>query len=172
MPEHATGDDQSNHHDPPPRDDAHGMFAAARQALVPIQASLTAAGFYAYGTFDDQHRWTIAADDEAGHIDVRVGPDGFAVALWTTSPGLFAEEEQEFRRRALERLARMTLPRIERGLLAPHQRAYWDETEHGIAVRLDYELPFTRAADVGAFVREKLPELDALLVFVESQISA
>lgn len=146
-------------------------IAAARRALVPVQASLTAAGFYAYGMVDDQHRWTIAADDEAGRVDVRVGQDGFAVELWASTPGLYVEEENEFRRRALERLARMTLPNIVRGFLAPHQSATWDETEHGIAVRLAYDLPFTRAADVGPFVRAKLPELEELLAFVETQVT-
>ena len=151
-----------------PRD----AIAAARRALAPVQAALTEAGFYAYGTIDDQHRWTIAADDEAGHVDVRVGRDGFEVELWTSSPGLYAEEENEFRRRALERLARMTIPNIARGFLAPHQSASWDEVDHGVAVRVRYELPFTRAGDVGAFVREKLPELEELLSFVETQVTS
>ncbi len=151
-----------------PRD----AIATARRALEPVQASLIAAGFYAYGTLDDQHRWTIAADDEAGRIDVRVGADGFVVELWSSSPGLYAEEENEFRRRALERLARMTIPNIARGFLEPHQSANWDEVEHGVAVRLSYELPFLRAADVGAFVRAKLPELEKLLGFVEQQVTS
>jgi hypothetical protein len=63
----------------------------ARQALIPVQESLAAAGFYAYGTFDDQHRWTVAVDDEAGRIDVRVGSDGYEVELWASSPGLYVE---------------------------------------------------------------------------------
>ena len=150
-----------------PRD----AIAAARRALEPVQQSLTEAGFYAYGTLDDQHRWTIAADDEAGRVDVRVGQDGFEVELWASSPGLYAEEENEFRRRALERLARMTIPNIARGFLQPHQSASWDEVDHGVAVRLRYELPFTRAEDVGPFVRAKLPELEELLGFVETQVT-
>lgn len=145
-------------------------IAAARRALEPVQASLSEAGFYAYGMLDDQHRWAIAADDEAGRVDVRVGADGFEVELWASSPGLFVEEENEFRRRARERLARMTIPNVARGFLQPHQSASWDETEQGLAVRLRYELPFTRSGDVGAFVREKLPELETLLGFVETQV--
>ncbi len=147
-------------------------LAMARRALEPVQASLTAAGFYAYGTLDDANRWTIAADDEAGRIDVRVGPDGFEVELWVSSPGLYAEEENQFRRRALERLARMTIPNIARGLLEPHQTATWDEIDQGVAVGLRYELPFTRSDTIGTFVRERLPELEELLGFVESRVAS
>ncbi len=147
-------------------------IGSARRALEPVRRSLAEAGFYAYGTLDDQNRWSIAADDEAGRIDVRVGADGFEVELWATSPGLYVEEENEFRRRALERLARMTIPNIARGFLAPHQSAAWDEVDHGVAVRVRYELPFTRAAEIGAFVREKLPELEDLLSFVETQVTS
>ena len=151
-----------------PRD----SIALARRALEPVQRSLTDAGFYAYGTVDDANRWTIAADDEAGRIDVRIGADGFEVELRASSPGLYAEEENDFRRRALERLVRITLPNIVRGFLQPHQSAAWDEVDQGIAVRLIYELPFTRSDDIGPFVRAKLPELDDLLTFVESQVTS
>lgn len=150
--------------------DRPDQIAVARRALSPIQQSLTDAGFYAYGTFDDQHRWTIAVDDEAGRIDVRVGPDGFIVELWATSPGLFADEENEWRRRAQERLARMVIPNISQGQLQPHQSASWDAVDHGVAVRLSYELPFTQAETIGSFVRGHLPELDELLSFVESSV--
>lgn len=147
-------------------------IARARRALEPVQRSLTEAGFYAYGTLDDQHRWMIAVDDEAGRIDVRVGADGYRVELWASSPGLYADEENEWRRRALERLARMTIPAIARGYLEPHQSAEWDEVDHGVAVRLTYELPFTQAADIGQFVRGRLPELEALLAFVEERVAS
>jgi hypothetical protein len=140
------------------------------RALEPVKESLEKAGFYAYGTFDDQQRWSIAADDELGHVDVRVGSDGFILEMWASSPGLFVEEENEWRRRAHERLARITIPNIARGMLAPHQTAWWDETEHGVSVRATYELPFTRAPQVGAFAREHLPELEDVLTLVESQI--
>lgn len=150
-----------------PRD----AIANARRALAPVQGSLQAAGFYAYGMVDDQNRWTIAADDEAGHVDVRIGDDGFSVELWAASPGLYADEENEFRRRARERLARMTIPNVARGFLAPHQSAWWDEVEQGVAVRLSYDLPFGRAEQVGTFVREQLPLLEELLGFVEGQVA-
>ncbi len=141
-------------------------------ALDPIRQSLTDAGYYAYGMLDDQNRWTVAADDEAGRIDVRVGDDGYAVELWASSPGLYIEEENEWRRRARERLARTILPNIVRGFLAPHQSATWDEVDQGIAVHLRYEIPFARAADIGGFVRERLPELEELLAFVESKVAS
>lgn len=157
----------------PPADDPAGEAAALasdRRALDPVRAVLSAAGFWAYGTLSDEGRWTIAADDEAGHVDVRVGADGFAVELWATSPGLFADEESDFRRRTRERLVRMTLPAINRGLLEPHQSARWDEAEGGVQVRLRYELPFTRRDDIGAFVRARLPELEATLELVEARV--
>ena len=150
--------------------DARTDVPRENRALEPVKASLERAGFYAYGTFDDQRRWTIAVDDELGRVDVRIGDDGFAIEMWATSPGLFVEEENDWRRRAHERLARMTIPNIARGMLAPHQSANWDEVEQGVCVRVRYDLPFTRADQVGAFVREHLPELDDLLTKVESQI--
>ena len=149
-----------------PRD----AIALARRALEPIQQSLTEAGFYAYGMVDDQNRWTIAADDEAGRVDVRVGPDGFVVELWASSPGLYADEENEFRRRMLDRLVRMNLPAINRGLLEPHQSAAWDDAEGGVRVHLTYELPFIRREDIGDFVRDRLGELEETIAFVESRV--
>ena len=149
-----------------------GTLARDRAALAPVRDSLAAADFYAYGHVDEQNRWTVAADAEEGRVDVRVGGDGFEVVLWTSSPGLYADEEDPFRRRALERLARIQIPTIERGFLEPHQRAHWDETELGVAVTIRFELPFTRAADVGAFVRSRFDELDRLLAFVEARVTA
>jgi len=159
-----------NETDEPNGDGPRDTIAVARRALEPVQKSLSEVGFYAYGMIDDQHRWTIAADDEAGRVDVRVGSDGFVVELWASSPGLYAEEENEFRRRVLERVARMTMPNIVRGMLEPHQHAIWDETELGVAVTLHYELPFTRGETIGQFVRDRFPELEALLTQVETQI--
>jgi hypothetical protein len=157
---------------PTEQTDRPDEIVTARRALEPVRQSLADAGFYAYGTFDDQHRWTIAVDDEAGRVDVRVGPDGFVVELWASSPGLFADEQNEWRRRALERLARMTIPNVSRGQLEPHQTAMWDEVDHGVAVRLTYELPFTRAETIGAFVRAHLSELDDVLTLVESRVAS
>jgi hypothetical protein len=142
----------------------------ARKALIPVEQSLRDAGFYAYGTLDDKDRWIVASDDEEGRIDVSVGKDGYEIQLWATSPGLYAEVENEWRRRAMERLARMTVPRIAQGMLKPYQSAEWDEVELGVGVRITFEVPFTRVADIGSIVRSRLPELESLLTFVESQV--
>jgi len=163
----------SDHDEPPEFEPGPAdVIARAKLALAPAQTALSAAGFYAYATVDEQNRWTIASDSEHGHVDVRVGADGFTVELWNSSPGLFADEENEFRRRVLERVARMTLPRIVQGLLEPHQSATWDEVEHGVVVRIAYDLPFTRADQIGDFVRDRLPELDDLLTFVEQRVTS
>ena len=147
------------------------VIARAREALAPVRDALERAGFYAYGTIDDENRWVISADDEAGHVDVRVGPDGYQLELWATASGLFSEEESDFRRRAMERLARMTIPAVQQGFLSPHQSAWWDETEGGPGARIRYELPFTAATQTGSFAREHLPELEKLLDFIATQVS-
>jgi hypothetical protein len=147
-------------------------LASARQALAPVQESLEAAGFYAYGMLDDRNRWTIAADDELGRVDVRLGADGFELELWASSPGLYADEDHDFRRRALERLARIRLPNIARGALAPYQSAVWDDIDRGVAVTIRLELPFSQREAIGRIARERLPELDELLGQIESQLSA
>jgi hypothetical protein len=146
-------------------------IARAREALAPVRDALERAGFYAYGTVDDENRWVISADDEAGHVDIRVGPDGYQLELWGTEPGLFSEEENNFRRRAMERLARMTIPAVQQGFLAPNQSAWWDEAEGGPGARIHYELPFTAADQTGTFAREHLPELEKLLDFIATQVS-
>ncbi|MCD6028843.1 MAG: hypothetical protein K0S78_1017 [Thermomicrobiales bacterium] len=162
--------------DEPTRPEENGIgpqndIARARETLAPVRDALERAGFYAYGTIDAENRWVVSADDEAGHVDVRVGPDGYQLDLWGTIPGLFSEEESDYRRRAMERLARMTIPRVQQGFLAPNQAAWWDDTEGGPAARVRYELPFTAAAQTGAFAREHLPELEKLLDFIATQVS-
>ncbi len=141
-----------------------------RVALEPARLSLVGAGYYAYGMLDDKHRWTIAVDDEDGGADIRIGGDGFEVELRTSSPGLYADEDNEWQRRTRSRLARMTIPNIARGFLEPHQRAEWDEVEEGVAVSETWQLPFTRASDIGPFVRQHLPALEHLLARIESQL--
>jgi hypothetical protein len=141
-----------------------------QRALEPVRLSLREAGFYAYTSYDDQQRWTVAVDDEVGRIDVRVGLDGYHIELWGTSPGMFADEENEWKRRAQQRLVRIRLPNIARGHLADHEHVQWNEIEQGLAVWITYELPFTRASQIGAFVRAQLPALEELLTRVESQI--
>lgn len=150
--------------------DPRDVIARDRLALAPVLESLKRAGFYAYGTLDDQSRWSIAVDDELGRVDVRVGDDGFDIILWVSSPGLYADEENIWKRNSRSRLARMSIPRIAQGFLEPHQSAVWDEVEEGVAVSEHYQLPFNRAADVGQFVLTQLPKLDDVLANIERQL--
>lgn len=139
-------------------------------ALQPALASLKAAGYSAYGTLDDESRWTIAVDDEIGRVDVRVGDDGLLVVLTMSSPGLYADEENPWRMASRARMARIAIPRIARGFLKPHQSARWDEVEEGVSVSESWELPFNRAADIGSFVRDHLPQLETPLAIIERQL--
>ena len=152
-------------------DGARAGIARARLLLAPVEDALRAEGFYAYGTLDDESRWTVAVDDEAGRVDVRLDPAGFVLDLRATSPGLYADVGHPFRRRRLERAARDVLPRIARGVLAPHQATAWDEVDQGVAVGVRYLVPFARAAEVGQIVRARLPELDDLLTLVETRVA-
>lgn len=145
-------------------------IARDREALQPVLQSLKEAGYYAYGMVNEHNVWTIAADDEIGRIDVRVGQDGFEVVLWMSSPGMYADEENPWKLSARARLARIALPRIARGFLEPHQTASWDEVDQGVAVTEHYELPFTRAGDIGRFVRERHPALEDLLSLIQRQL--
>lgn len=153
-----------------PDDDPTGKIATDKRALQSVRQSLLDAGFYAYGTIDDQNRWSIAVDDEMGRVDVRIGDDGYDVVLWASSPGLYADEESPWRQQSRSRLARMMLPNIARGYLEDHQEAFWDEVDQGIAITERYQLPFTRAGDIGGFVREHLPRLEQVLTTIERQL--
>lgn len=141
-----------------------------KKLLAQARQSLADEGFYAYGMLDDQQRWVVAIDDEQGQADVGLEDDGFVVEIRGVSPGLFSEEESEWRRRALERLARRVIPSVSRGLLDPNQSASWSENEQGVAVGMTYRFPFDRAADIGPLVREALAQIDDLVTEVESQL--
>lgn len=141
-----------------------------RAALTPVAEILRAAGFYAYTAIDAESRWTVACDTDEGHVDVRVGDDGLDLEVWDTSPGLFWEEEDERRRAARERLARVTLPALARGHLAPNQEIWWDEADHGIGARLRVQVPFALQGRLGAIARQHLAELNDLIAFVEAKL--
>ncbi|HEV2527384.1 MAG TPA: hypothetical protein VGT61_02905 [Thermomicrobiales bacterium] len=145
--------------------------AAARSALKPVLRSLESAGLYAYITLDDENRWSVASDDERGRVDVRLDDGDFEVIMSATSPGMYADEDHAYRRKSLERLARMLIPRVARGQLAEHQSASWDEVEAGVAVRVRYVLPRESPEAIGPFVLEHFEELDELLGFIETEIS-
>src|SRR5215218_5881970 len=74
--------------------------------LAQARQSLADAGFYAYGMLNEPQQWVVAIDDEQGQADIRLEDDMFVIEIRGVSPGLFSEEESEWRRRALERLAR------------------------------------------------------------------
>jgi hypothetical protein len=142
-----------------------------RLALEDVRQVLRDSGYYAYGRLDDQNRWSIAVDDEVGRADVRIGDDGYEITLWASSPGLFADEENEWRRRSRNRLARLMVRNISRGQLEPNQSAEWDEVDEGVAVTEVWQLPFTRLPDIGGFVQEHLPALENVLTRIEAQLS-
>jgi hypothetical protein len=141
-----------------------------KDLLARARQSLAEEGFYAYGMLDDQQRWVVAIDDELGQADVRLDEDAFVIELRGVSPGLFSEEESEWRRRALERLARRVIPNVARGMLEPNQTASWSETDEGVAVGMTFQLPLDQVAEIGPFVRRTLPEIDDLVTVVESQL--
>ncbi len=144
----------------------------ARALLVPVKASMEAAGFYAYSTINQDQRLEVASDDEEGRFDIWVEGETYVITLWASSPGLFMDEENQWRRRAMERLARITIPRVAEGQLADHQQAMWDEDDRGVAVRLTFRLPLARAVDVGPFIRSRIPELNEVLEYVERQVAS
>lgn len=146
------------------------LTAEQKALLAHARQSLADEGFYAYGLLDEKQQWVVAVDDEQGQADVRLADDGFVIELRGVSPGLFSEEENEWRRRALERLARRVIPNIARGMLDAHQSASWSDTEEGVMVSVSFRLPYSESASIGQFVRAALPELDDLITGVESQL--
>jgi hypothetical protein len=141
-----------------------------REELRPVIEALSALGLYAYMTVDERSRWTVACDTDLGRIDVRVGFDGLDLDVWDTSPGLFWEEEDERRREGLERLARVSLPAVARGLLDATQEAWWDEADHGVGVRVHHELPFALRDRVGDIAREQLRILNDAIALLERRL--
>lgn len=146
------------------------LTAEQKALLARARQSLADEGFYAYGMLDDKQRWVVAIDDELGQADVRLDDDAYVIELRGVSPGLFSEEESEWRRRALERLARRVIPNVARGMLEANQSAIWSDTEEGVAVGMTYRLPLSESNEIGAFVRRMLPDVDDLVTEVESQL--
>ena len=151
-------------------DDGIDIIERDKSALEPVRISLREAGYYAYTTYDDQQRWTVAVDDEAGRVDVRVGMDGYEIDLCSSSPGMFADEENEWKRRTMARLVRIVLPNIARGLLEEHQSATWSEDDRGVAVCIHHSISLEEAGRIPAIARQNLDSLDALLTRVESEL--
>lgn len=141
-----------------------------RATLEAVAGSLRRDQWYAYLTLDQENQWIVACDAEEGHVDVRIGADGFDVDAWATSPGLFWDEEDEHYRAAKERLAKVTLPAIARGYLNPNQEIWWDETDHGVGVRVRHQLPFSTQERISQFAMTYLDELNDLIAVIETKL--
>ena len=134
------------------------------------QRALNDSGFYSYLMIDDQQRWIAAADDEAGRVDIRLEGPMFILEVCSSSPGLFMEEESDWRRTALERLARRVVPNVSRGLLAEHETAFWSEEDHGVAVCITREVPLDETRILPLIARQELGQLEDLLTRVEAEL--
>lgn len=150
--------------------DSDGEQRRGRASLEPVAEALRAAGFYAYIALDAENRWAVACDTDEGRIDVRFGEEGYELDVWDTSPGLFLEEEDERRRGAQERLARVSLPALARGYLLPNQEVWWDEADQGVGLRLRGTLPFSARDQIPEIARRRLAELNELIAFIEQQL--
>jgi hypothetical protein len=139
-------------------------------ALADAASIFKSAGFYAYRTLDDENRWCVACDLEEGHIDVRIGADGYELDVWATSPGMFLDEEDERRRHALERLARISLPGLRRGYLEDNQDLEWSQQEQGLALRASFALPFAAGPRLPDVAMEQLAELTRAMRFFERKL--
>lgn len=147
-----------------------GFSPDQRHFLELAQQALIDAGFYSYLMIDDQQRWVAAADDEAGRVDVRLEGPGYLVEVCGSSPGLFMEEDSEWRRTALERLARRVVPNVSRGMLGENESAVWNEEDHGVAVCITSQLPLEDLHRIPLVARRDLDQLETLLTRVESEL--
>ncbi|MEZ4522316.1 MAG: hypothetical protein R3A46_11835 [Thermomicrobiales bacterium] len=141
-------------------------------ALDPVVEVFRGEGFYAYGTFDDENRWCVACDVEDGHIDVRIGDDGFEMDAWATLTGMYVDEENVRRRYALERLARVSIPSIQRGMLDDTELLHWDDVEKGIALRKTIQLPFATTEMLPEIAMRQLQDVNETLLFLARQINS
>jgi hypothetical protein len=152
-------------------DDTSMTITYHQHALRPVLEAFRDNGIYAYGTIDDENRWCVACDLEEGHIDVRVGDDGFEMDAWATLTGMYIDEENVRRRHALERLARVTIPSMQRGLLDDTQRLSWDDVEKGIAIRKTIQLPFASTDMLPDIAVQQLEDVNRTLLFLARQIN-
>ncbi len=142
----------------------------SEEALATVKTALEQAGYYAYHMVDDQQRWCVAADDEAGRIDIRIEGDGYLLQVCQTSPGLFIEEESSWRRQALERLARRVVQNVSNGLLSTNQSARWNDEDEGVEVCIFQQIPFGDPESISSVAGRALMQIDGLLTQVESQL--
>lgn len=143
-----------------------------RTALEPVVKVFRDAGFYAYGTIDDENRWCVACDVEDGHIDIRIGLDGYEMDAWATLTGMFADEENVRRLHALERLARVSIPAIQRGFLDDTEVLSWDDVEKGISLRKTVNIPFSATERLPEIGMQQLQDVNSTLLFLARQINS
>lgn len=148
----------------------HARQRQAWTALRPIVELLRREGYYAYLTPGSDNEWLVACDTDRGRVDVRIGSDGLLVEVWDTSPGLFWDDEDERRRTARERLARLTLPAVARGLLDPDEEAWWDEVDHGVGLRLRLQVPFGAQHLLAQVIEEMLARLNDDIAHLEKRL--
>lgn len=142
-----------------------------RVALEPVAKVFREVGIYAYGTMDDENRWCVACDVEDGHIDIRIGLDGYEMDSWATLTGMFADEENVRRRYALERLARVSIPAIQRGFLDDTEILSWDDVEKGISLRKTVNIPFSATERLPEIGMQQLEDVNTTLLFLGRQIN-
>jgi hypothetical protein len=128
------------------------------------------AGYYAYPHIDEENRWSVSADTDEGHIDVRIGGGVYILEAWDTSPGLFWEEDNERRFHALERRARIVMPAIARGMVDDDQEIWWDEHSHGVGARVQATVPFEQIEQIPAVSRQLQAVVNDLLAEVERRL--
>jgi hypothetical protein len=143
-----------------------------RIALEPVVRILRDAGLYAYRTIDEENNWSVAIDLEEGHVDIRIGEDGYELDVWATSPGLFVDEEDPRRRHALERLARISIPGLRRGFLEENQILEWNDLERGLSLRSRFVLPFSADERLPQIALDQLRELNQHLSVIERRIAS
>jgi hypothetical protein len=141
-------------------------------ALDPVVRVFRDEGYYAYGTYDDENRWCVACDVEDGHVDIRIGEDGYEMDAWATLTGMYIDEENTRRRYALERLARVSIPAIQRGILDETEQLHWDDFEKGIALRKTIQLPFAATAMLPGIAMDQLRDVNDTLLFLARQINS
>ncbi len=139
-------------------------------ALQPIVHIFKAEDLWAYGTFDDENRWCVACDLETGHIDIRIGEDGYALDVWAILTGMFVDEENYRRRMALERLARVSIPGLQRGFLDELHTLSWDDSEKGLALRKSVQVPFSATPLLPTIAIDQLNDLNRTLLYIERQL--
>jgi uncharacterized protein (DUF2164 family) len=76
----------------------------------------------------------------------------------------------DYLRQHKERLARLTLPAVARGLLDPDEEAWWDEVDHGVGLRLRLQVPFGAQHLLAQVIEEMLARLNDDIAHLEKRL--